>query len=207
MVPENEKLTLENTASFTDIDPINKEQSASLELLSINVTSLFDTNQCTEILNNCIQELWIPVKNIGNEKLHSARRQKLRGDIHGFPFLDIRKVTKDANDRIYDFSLLGIIDQDFPQIFHYSEKNYYNWHIDLNIMASSRKISFIINLSDPKDYQGGDIEFLNTKMESEHTKQQGSCIIFPSFLPYRINPVKSGSKYVIVGHVHGALFR
>jgi PKHD-type hydroxylase len=125
----------------------------------------------------------------------------------GFPFMNIRSVTKKANDEIYDFNLLGIIDQDFPQVFKYSEKEYYDWHFDLNIMMPSRKITFIINLTDPEEYQGGAIEFLNIDTADANISEQGSCLIFPSYIPYRINPIKKGIKHILVGHIHGALFK
>jgi predicted 2-oxoglutarate/Fe(II)-dependent dioxygenase YbiX len=144
---------------------------------------------------------------VGSSELHSSRRQKLRGDVQAFPFLNIRDVTKLANTKIYDFNLLGIIDQDYPQIFKYSEGDFYNWHIDLNPLAPSRKLTFIINLSTSDSCEGGNIEFLNTDTSSVDVSEQGSCLILPSFTPYRITPVTKGIKYFIIGHVHGPIFK
>ena len=206
MTQDNTELSFENTNNFTELAEV-ANNIASLDIVSINKSSLFSKEQCEEILNNAIEELWLPSKVIGDEKLQVSRRQKVRGDVTGFPFMDIRTVTKRANDEIYDFNLLGIIDQDFPQLFKYSENAYYNWHIDLNVMMPSRKISFIINLSDSSEYQGGEIEFLNIDTTSVDLNEQGSCLIFPSYMPYRINPIKQGNKYILIGHVHGAVFR
>jgi PKHD-type hydroxylase len=207
MTTDNPDLSFENKDNFTDLAEFSNTKSASLDIVSINKSALFTKEQCEEILNNTIDELWLPTKVVGDIKLHAARRQKVRGDITGFPFMDIRTITKKANDEIYDFNLLGIIDQDFPQIFKYSEKEYYEWHIDLNVMMPSRKITFIINLSDPKDYAGGEVEFLNIDTSTSSINEQGACLIFPSYMPYRINPVTSGNKHILVGHVHGALFK
>ena len=79
--------------------------------------------------------------------------------------------------------------------------------MELNPVAPSRKISFIINLSDPAEYEGGDISFLNIDSEPSVLNVQGSCIIFPSYMPYSISPVTTGTKKIIVGHVHGAIFK
>lgn len=207
MTVENTTTTSEHSGNFTDLAEIQESIVASLEITSINKVALFSKEQCENIMKSSIDELWMPAKVIGNEKLHSAHRQKLRGDTTGFPFMDIREVTKNANTTIYDFNLLGIIDQDFPQIFKYSEKDFYNWHIDLNIMMPSRKITFIVNLSPPADYEGGEIEFLNIDTSTANISEQGSCLIFPSYIPYKINKITQGSKNIIVGHVHGALFR
>jgi PKHD-type hydroxylase len=206
MTQDNEKLSFEQTDSFTELAEFTNK-TASLDIVSINKSSLFSKEECEQILNSSIEELWLPARVIGDGKLHVGRRQKVRGDVTGFPFMNIRSVTKKANDEIYDFNLLGIIDQDFPQVFKYSEKEYYDWHFDLNIMMPSRKITFIINLTDPAEYQGGVIEFLNIDTADANINEQGSCLIFPSYIPYRINPIKKGIKHILVGHIHGALFK
>jgi PKHD-type hydroxylase len=92
-------------------------------------------------------------------------------------------------------------------MFRYKEKDYYSLHVDINPLSSTRKLSFIINLSDPSEYTGGDIEFLNTSIEKELVAGIGSIVIFPSFLPYQIKPVLSGEKYIIAGHIHGPLYK
>ena len=194
-------------SSFTDLAATKPTELASLDIVSINKAELFTEEQCNGILENCIEELWLPARIIGDTALHLAKRQKLRGDVQGYPFMDIRTITKNANDTIYDFNLLGIIDQDFPQIFKYTEKDYYNWHIEISPMAPSRKISFIVNLSNPDDYEGGKIEFLNVDTSESGISTQGHCLIFPSFMPYRITPVTKGANHIIIGHVHGALFK
>jgi hypothetical protein len=129
MTQDNEKLSFEQTDSFTELAEFTNK-TASLDIVSINKSSLFSKEECEQILNSSIEELWLPTKVIGDEKLHVGRRQKVRGDVTGFPFMNIRSVTKKANDEIYDFNLLGIIDQDFPQIYRYSTGDFYNWHID-----------------------------------------------------------------------------
>ena len=180
---------------------------ATLEIMSINKAPLFSTDECNQILSTCIEELWLPATVIGGGEFHQSKRQKLRGDTAGFPFLNIRDITKNANTEIYDFNLMGIIDQDFPQVFAYSKNDYYKMHLELNPMAPSRKLTFIINLSDPSSYQGGAINFLNIDTSTADIEDQGSCLIFPSFIPYEINPITEGVKHIIVGHVHGALFK
>jgi PKHD-type hydroxylase len=199
--------TTDSDSNFTNPSFMQTSKMASLDILSINKSELFSSEESTQILQSCIEELWLPVSVIGNEKLHSGKRQRLRGAIEGFPFEPIRVLTKMANDEIYDFKLLGIIDQDFPQVFKYVEHDFYDWHIELNPMAPSRKITFIINLSNKLDYDGGDIEFLNSDTSTDELSKQGSCLIFPSFMPYKITPVTRGAKHIIVGHIHGAVFR
>jgi PKHD-type hydroxylase len=200
-------MTSNTQSNFTDAAELAPATVASLEIISINKSELFSKEECEKILKECIDELWLPSTVIGDSSFHVSRRQKLRGDPGGFPFLPIRDVTKAANTSIYDFSLMGIIDQDYPQVFKYTENEFYKMHMDVNPMAPSRKLTFIINLSEPGTYEGGDLEFLNINVDPQALSEQGACLVFPSFLPYGITPVTKGTKHIIVGHVHGAVFK
>lgn len=198
------------TSNFTDLSEIEEpaaEEIASKEILSITMAELFTEEQCATIRSTFIDELWMKTKVVGDVDLHQGERQKLRGELSGFPFNDIREITKEANEKIFDFVLLGIIDQDYPQVFRYKENNYYNWHVEINPLATTRKLSFIVNLSNETEYTGGEIEFLNTSVENTLVNTQGSIIVFPSFLPYQIKPVLSGERNIIIGHIHGPLFK
>ncbi len=204
----NENLENSPESNFTDAAEFAPKKLANLEIVSINKAMLFSKDECAQILSTCIDELWLPATVIGGiPDFHQSKRQKLRGDTAGFPFLNIKDITKNANSEIYDFNLIGIIDQDFPQVFAYSENDFYKMHLDLNPVAPSRKITFIINLSEPTSYSGGEINFLNIDTSTSGINDQGSCLIFPSYIPYEITKVTSGVKHIIVGHVHGALFK
>jgi predicted 2-oxoglutarate/Fe(II)-dependent dioxygenase YbiX len=201
---------MENT-NFTDLtevdEPAPVASVASKEILSITTATLFSSEECEKIKATAISELWLKTKVIGDQNLHHGERQKLRGELSGFPFSEIHNITKEANDKIFDFNLLGVIDQDYPQMFRYKEKGYYGLHVDINPLSSTRKLSFIINLNDSSEYTGGEIEFLNTKIENDTFSGIGNIIIFPSFLPYQIKPVLSGEKYIITGHIHGPHYK
>lgn len=203
---ENKENNFTDLLDDTEEDVVVKKV-ASREILNITRADIFSPEQCQRIRETIIEELWLDVKVVGDENLHLGSRQKLRGQITSFPFVDLKEITKQANDDIFDFDLLGIIDQDYPQIFKYTENQYYNLHVDINPFAPSRKISFIVNLSDQNEYEGGEINFLNTKMQDNNHMRQGSILIFPSFIPYEITPVTKGTKLIIVGHVHGAIFK
>ena len=206
-------MTEPTDGAFTELAEKRQETEStqpvnpSLEVTSINFADVFSNEECDLLKENVIDELWMPIKVQGDENHHKGFRQKLRGDVNGFPFDQIKEVTKAANNQVYGFDLLGIIDQDFPQVFKYTSDCYYNWHIDLNVVAPTRKMTFIINLSDENDYKGGDLEFLNINVSEYKVNTLGKIIVFPSYIPYRITPVTEGEKKIIIGHVHGATFK
>ena len=120
------------------------------------------------------------------------------------------------------------IDNGSLQYTHYSEGQYYNWHSDSDldmhhkptIGFSSfdnraqekilqegeyiRKLSFTLQLSEPTDYRGGEVEFIdNTNKRFLAPKQRGTMIVFDSRTRHRVRKVKSGLRKSIVGWVVG----
>ena len=102
------------------------------------------------------------------------------------------------------------------QFTKYKLNQFYNWHIDSHsdpytqqgpLQGKIRKLSMIVQLSDPKDYVGGDIEFdfrKNTPEEKQKIVQatevipQGSIMVFPGFVWHRVKPVTQGTRYSLV---------
>ena len=94
-----------------------------------------------------------------------------------------------------------------PQISFYQPGEYYDWHVDTGNSVCHRKLSFTIQLSDDKDYVGGDVEFIGSKVDTKAFRQKGVCIIYPSFLPHRVSKVTKGTRHAIVGWIHGPTFK
>lgn len=115
----------------------------------------------------------------------------------------------DLNTQTFRFHIEGFYNLDLPRIFKYSEdrKDHYTWHHDMMINDDmSRKLSFSIQLSDPADYDGGDLEFMPTITDS-NIKKRGAVILFPPYLTHRVSPITRGTRYVIVGWMQGPRFR
>ena len=102
------------------------------------------------------------------------------------------------------------IDGGTVQYTHYSTGEFYNWHqdADIDICDSKddyiRKLSFTLQLSDPTDYTGGEVEFLdNSDKRFFAPKQRGTMIIFDSRIRHRVRRIKSGTRKSIVGWCMG----
>ena len=98
----------------------------------------------------------------------------------------------------------------------YKKSNFYHWHQDTfgepyksedpNFNGKIRKVSLICNLTDPKKFTGGEVEFDITNQRSREStilkckeaRQQGTVIVFPSYLFHRVRPVKSGIRKSLV---------
>ena len=113
--------------------------------------------------------------------------------------LEIQAVNADA----YHYSLTGI---EAIQLAVYEEGDHYDWHQDLGVGENStRKLGMSIQVSDPEDYEGGDLDFF--KVPDATTRRLGSVIFFPSFLHHCITPVTRGRRYSLVAWAHGDAFR
>lgn len=193
----------------------NNQQSkvqlqANNQFCSILHTTFFDKKQCDAIINQSVEELWMSGETIGggvNKKIRHVEQQVLPINEKGWPLTRILELAKQANNARYKFDMAGFLDVDAPMLMKYEKGGHYDWHVDTGNAVCHRKLSFTIQLSDSKDYQGGDIEFIGSKVDTKAFRQKGICIIYPSFLPHRITKVTKGIRHAIVGWIHGPTFK
>ena len=66
------------------------------------------------------------------------------------------------------------------------------------------KLSFVLQLSDPDDYEGGNLQLLDEMGKSYIApRERGTIILFDSRTMHRVLPVKSGLRKSIVGWTVG----
>lgn len=96
------------------------------------------------------------------------------------------------------------------QVATYVEGGHYKWHMDTGMGSQShRKLSVSIQLSPSDDYKDGDLEFIGldqTEKQRQRSREQGTAIVFPSFLNHRVKPVSSGVRRSLVCWVSGPPF-
>jgi PKHD-type hydroxylase len=110
-----------------------------------------------------------------------------------------------ANSVNFNLNLVGFEMLQFT-FYDSSVKGFYGTHVDTfsqPINYLNRKLSFSVQLSDPSEYDGGElfIEPINEKIEAKKTK--GSIIFFESTERHQVMPVTRGSRYALVGWVSG----
>ena len=104
------------------------------------------------------------------------------------------------------------------QFARYRFGGHYDWHQDasgINESGEGRKLSLTFCLTDPRTYEGGNLEFYNgdklikdfelsngTKISSSQIYQdirdQGSVIVFDSRDYHRVTPCTKGTRYSVV---------
>jgi PKHD-type hydroxylase len=100
--------------------------------------------------------------------------------------------------------------QESIQIGRYRSENegHYDWHIDSDspVDGVQRKLSISILLSDPSEFEGGELQFKGIEDNNILTKQ-GTIVVFPSFVEHRVTPVTKGVRYSAVTWASGPSFR
>jgi len=95
-------------------------------------------------------------------------------------------------------------DQEFNwktwDIKHQIDKNQNKWHF--------RKVTAICQVSNPDDYKGCNLEFRHHKHEDDNPyRDQGTLIIFPSFVYHRVTPLLSGKRFSLTYWYEGPVWR
>ena len=114
-----------------------------------------------------------------------------------------------ANDELWDFELTGFLEDLQYTTYNANgeEKgDHYGAHLDFDGNCS-RKISIVVQLTDPEDYEGGELEVYTWDKPFVGDKTMGSCVLFPSFLLHKVTPVTKGKRNSLVLWVSGHPFR
>jgi PKHD-type hydroxylase len=115
------------------------------------------------------------------------------------------KLIGEVNAQYYRFNITAINSDIQYTVYDSANKGHYDWHVDLGNVDETRKLSVVLQLSDPSEYEGGQLEFNNgtiIKME----KKKGLMTIFPSYLLHRVTPVTKGIRRTLVLWVAGNPF-
>jgi PKHD-type hydroxylase len=120
----------------------------------------------------------------------------------GWLYERVAMASKECNP--WEFDLSGFHEQ--FQLTFYKQDSHYGWHQDSGSGAMSvRKLSAVVQLSNPNSYQGGHLEFFGSQLDE--LREQGSITFFPSYSWHRVTPVLEGFRFSLVIWMSGPPFR
>ena len=171
---------------------------------------------------------------MGDSKLHGDALNKEKRNsqnawiptthwVGGFLWHYIQRANRE--NFLYD---LRNIDGESMQYTRYGEGQFYGWHNDAGLAGQYkpvgvgnrsdglaedfvnenielvRKLSFTLQLSDPDDYEGGNVILLD-EMGSKYVapRKRGTIVLFDSRTQHCVNKVKKGVRKSIVGWTVG----
>lgn len=110
-----------------------------------------------------------------------------------------------CNTEYYQFRLNEIAEDIQYTVYNSDDLGHYDWHIDMGPGKSNRKLSLVCQLSDPSEYEGGELQ-INTGKVVVAEKSKGTVILFPSYLLHRVTPVTKGTRRSLVLWIEGPAF-
>ena len=178
--------------------------------------------ECEKLLDYCIKNTELKEASVLNKGQSDADDVRIGRTDPSIRITDIAFVEPDgnednkvnevawdflneANTRQFNYEIESY---QLVQFARYRDGGHYGWHRDVNESAISpngemRKLSLTLCLTDPKDYEGGELQFFNgerpmDKKTVEEIRGQGSVIVFDSRDWHRVTPVTKGTRYSLV---------
>ena len=123
-------------------------------------------------------------------------------DDHKWVFERMHTIVAKVN---YDKFQLELRKFDGFQYSKYEEGGHYKWHKDVSLTPSNeglyRKLSVVLMLSNPSDYEGGDL-LISDNGGFENVKnykfKKGDIAFFYSTTPHKVEPVTKGTRLTLV---------
>ena len=136
-------------------------------------------------------------------------------------FNELEKCVIEANIRMFQFDIQYVTDH-----LHYviyptpnvpdktgqtrPEGGYLDWHMDIGHGAvNRRKLALTVQLSDPKDYEGGVFQcwFGGGGRFIDLPRQKGDVLVMPTFVMHNVSPIIKGERRALVYWTGGEPFR
>jgi len=170
--------------------------------------------------DDAIKELSEYCKNIPEElwKTHRSEYYDHVNDklIEDFRLCDIHCPEFDSIPASIGKSVLDVINKKYYQmditlyefqILRYGVGGNFQWHSDYGVSPNKsvwRKLTLSLQLSDPEDYDGGELTIIDYfNQHCQFPKAKGSSIVFDSRCPHKASPVTKGERLALVGWANG----
>lgn len=122
----------------------------------------------------------------------------------------LEHVARNLNGQYFGLDLWGFGENFQYTVYKYKKKEeaHYTWHMDTGPgPGTPRKLSMVLQLSDPSDYEGGDLELMTGSTPIVVEKRRGIIHAFPSYVLHRVTPVTKGIRRTLVVWISGPRFR
>ncbi len=121
-------------------------------------------------------------------------------------FRRVTDITLNLNERFFKFDLFGL-NEGFQFTNYEAPSGKYGKHVDRGINMSVRKLSISIQLTNPEEYEGGELYLYDNDKGTLMDKTQGTLILFPSYVLHEVMPVTKGTRNSLVTWVTGKQFK
>ena len=173
----------------------------------------FNKSELNKISKNVKKLPWNIAKTAGG--LEEVRDSNIKwipqNDDWFWLYEKLANMATEANNSLWKFDLHQI-----PEMIQYTEykapAGHYDWHADIGPgLLSNRKVSITVQLSEPDEYEGGNLElFKGGSMKGpfiEAERNAGCVFLFPSYMMHRVTPVTRGTRKSFVLWLGGGHYK
>ena len=122
-------------------------------------------------------------------------------------FEGLANVASSLNAEYFGFELTGFGEPIQLTNYHEARQGTYVWHQDFGSSGVSRKLSMVMQLSDPSEYEGGELQILTSKEPTSMKKERGLITVFPAWTLHQVTPVTKGTRQTLVAWISGPAFK
>jgi len=122
-------------------------------------------------------------------------------------FERLSHVAASLNADYFGFELTGFGEPIQLTNYHEARQGNYVWHQDFGASGISRKLSMVLQLSHPNEYEGGDLQLLTRKEPTSIEKKRGLITVFPAWTLHQVTPVTKGTRQTLVAWISGPAFK
>ena len=189
----------------------NINSSWNLELDQVNLyafwNNAFSKEECEKIINIAKDKDLIKGKTKGEMNIRESKISwLLPSDDMEWVFSRVTGIIINLNERFFKFDIFGL-NEGFQFTTYEAPSGKYGKHVDCSIDIPVRKLSISIQLTNPEEYEGGELYLYNSDKGISMDKTQGTLIIFPSYVLHEVMPVTKGKRNSLVTWVTGKQFR
>jgi PKHD-type hydroxylase len=169
--------------------------------------NVFTKKECNQIIKIAKKKGLSKGEEIKNIDIRSSKICWLNSnDDLDWVFRKITDVVLNLNNRFFQFDIFGL--NEGLQFTNYkAQSDHYGKHIDRSLNFIVRKLSLSVQLTDPKNYKGGELILYENENGVEMKKEQGTLILFPSYILHEVKPITKGERNSLVSWVTGKQFK
>jgi len=192
-------------------EPKFENSSWSFELDQINLyafwNNAFTKEECQTIINIAKEKGLIKGTTSVEKDVRDSKISWLYPvDNMDWVFRRVTDITLNLNERFFKFDLFGL-NEGFQFTNYEAPSGKYGKHVDRAMNIPVRKLSISIQLTDPEEYEGGELYLYDEEEGTVMDKTQGTLILFPSYVLHEVMPVTKGTRNSLVTWVTGKQFK
>ena len=178
-----------------------------------SVPDAFTMGECDHIVAAISNIPTDEARLVGRNRDHNLRHAELiwMDDVGDLSWVMTRliELVSHSNKHKFDFDVREFAESLQVAKYDAAKGGHFAWHSNIGhgLAAGKRKLTLVLQLSNPDTYDGGDLEIRPSAQIQMANRAQGSVSVFPSFALHQVTPIKRGIRRSLTVWAHGPAFR